>query len=548
VPQPRVLPDTSFGKYSLVAKIAKGGMAEILLAKLTGTAGFEKLVCIKRILPDLIEDQQFVSMFLAEARIAALISHQNVCQVFELGEIDGSYYIAMEYLEGVPVAMLRHTAQYGQPPDPRLVVGIGVQACDGLHHAHELSRPDGAPLELVHRDVSGQNLFVTSSGVVKVLDFGIAKVQDATTRTTTGAVKGTYAYMAPEQLRGGAIDRRVDVFATGIVLWETLAQRSLFKRDNDYLTFQAITTDPIPDIATLRPDVPPALSAAIATALSRDPARRFASARELGEALAAAVPPLPVSRIADEIARAFAPQLREQRALARLAHRGEDALSHEPSAALDESAMTTPASGKRLPTPLPVTAPTPRSQTQSIPPAPRSTLPRAYVIGGTAAAVCALAAVAYVLWPRPAAGPVAPAPATSEHAVVAAPPAGSSRSAPAPVVDAVMVAPASVVDAGAIQVTTTEIGSNEVPVAPKPVPRIHAKPAVHERPGFLSIDSEPVYAEIFIDGKSYGETPLLRVELAPGRHVVRAVSPSRTAQQQRVDIESGQVTVRRLEW
>src|SRR5215510_13595536 len=238
----------SFGKYSLVARLATGGMAEIFLARLQGAAGFEKLVCIKRILPHLARDKQFVAMFLDEARIAARITHPNVCQVFELGEIDGSYYIAMEYLEGVPLSCFRRHDHDGPLPAPRLVAGIAVQACEGLHHAHQLKASDGRRMDLVHRDVSPQNLFVTIDGIVKVLDFGIAKVQDASVRTTTGAVKGTYAYMAPEQLRGERLDRRTDVFAMGIVMWETLAQKHLFRRETDFLTFQAITTDPIPHI------------------------------------------------------------------------------------------------------------------------------------------------------------------------------------------------------------------------------------------------------------------------------------------------------------
>ncbi len=253
----------SFGKYSLVAKLATGGMAEIFLARLQGSAGFEKLVCIKRILPHLAKDQALVEMFLAEAKIAAQISHPNVCSVFELGDIDGRYFIAMEYLEGVPFSCFRRRDMYPREVDPRLVAGLGIQAAEGLHHAHQLKRSDGTLLEVIHRDVSSNNLFATVDGAVKVLDFGIAKVQDASVRTSTGSVKGTYAYMAPEQLRGGRLDRRTDVFALGIVLWELFAQKHLFKRETDFLTFEAITRDPIPSVLEARPDVPPALAEVI---------------------------------------------------------------------------------------------------------------------------------------------------------------------------------------------------------------------------------------------------------------------------------------------
>ncbi|MFN0247284.1 MAG: serine/threonine protein kinase [Kofleriaceae bacterium] len=158
----------AFGKYTLVAKLATGGMAEIFLARLTGAAGFEKLVCIKRILPHLAKDQQLLGMFLDEARIAAQISHANVCSVYELGEIDGRYFIAMEYLEGVPFSCFRRPDMYGQAIDPRLVASLGAQACQGLHHAHQLKKADGTPLEVVHRDVSANNLFTTVDGNVKV--------------------------------------------------------------------------------------------------------------------------------------------------------------------------------------------------------------------------------------------------------------------------------------------------------------------------------------------------------------------------------------------
>jgi serine/threonine-protein kinase len=235
-------------------------------------------------------------------------------------------------------------------PDPRLVAGIAVQACEGLHHAHQLRNSDGSVMEVVHRDISPQNLFVTVDGIVKVLDFGIAKIQDATVRTSTGAVKGTYAYMAPEQLRGERVDRRTDVFAMGIVMWETLTRRHLFKRDTDFLTFQAITGEPIEDVCTLRPDVPPALSAVIMTALSRDREERFPTARIFGEAIAAACQPLSGAAISEEIARAFPAELGEQAALIRVAREGgafDLDLDRGPSVGHGAELLTTPVSTQR---------------------------------------------------------------------------------------------------------------------------------------------------------------------------------------------------------
>ena len=280
------------GRYELVARLATGGMGEIFLARLEGAAGFEKLFVIKRILPHLADDARFRGMLIAEARIASVMAHANICQVYELGETSGQLYIVMEYLEGITALPLLHRmSKQRRPLELGLVAGVIQQAIDGLHYAHELKDRGGEYLGIVHRDVTPSNIFLTDAGIVKILDFGIAKVKDASLRTETGAVKGKYAYMAPEQLRGHAIDRRADVFALGIVLFEMLALRRLFQRKTDYLTFRAVMEQPIPDVRRYRPDCPPPLALAVARALDRDPANRFASARQLGSAVQDAVTP-----------------------------------------------------------------------------------------------------------------------------------------------------------------------------------------------------------------------------------------------------------------
>ena len=539
----------AFGKYTLVAKLAKGGMAEILLARLQGAAGFEKLVCIKRILEHLAEDEQFISMFLAEARIAAMISHPNVCQVFELGEIDGNYFISMEYLEGVPLAAFRRKDMYPPPPDPALVAAFGVQACEGLHHAHELQRPDGSSLDVVHRDVSGQNLFVTTAGVVKVLDFGIAKIQDASMRTTTGAVKGTYAYMAPEQLRGEAIDRRADVFAMGIVMWETLAQEHLFRRDTDFLTFQAISTDPIPDIRIKRPDVPDPLADAITRAMARDKAERFPTARAFGEALARAVQPLggaaSPATISEEIKRAFAPRLAEQRALVKLAREGRalDLRTDQGSSLGHGTAMlATPTSAAMVTRPSgPVRIPTgPRSETMSVAPLPvvaaNPWLRRGLIAAGLIGAVVV---AGVVLSSRSGSPPRTEPPPTSAAVVMAV----ESPAAVAPVPAPAETQPTPPEPAPPTPPADTPPDRTPPDTLPPPAKRVPAQAA-----GFLTIDSTPVYATIVIDGKSYGETPLFNIKLSAGKHVIKAISPSKATRVERVTIEPGKIAVRRLEW
>ncbi len=609
--EPAAAEARSFGKYTLVAKLATGGMAEIFLARLHGDGGFEKLVCIKRILPHLARDPQFVSMFLDEARVAARISHPNVCQVFELGEWEGQYYISMEYLEGVPLSLFRRGDYYPLRPDPRLVAGFGVQACEGLHHAHQLKTSSGELLGVVHRDVSPQNLFVTVDGVVKVLDFGIAKVQDATSKTSTGAVKGTYAYMAPEQLRNEPLDRRTDVWALGTVLWETLAQRHLFKRETEFLTFQAITHDAIPYICEVRPDVSPLVGDVIARALSRNRDDRFASARALGEALAQAVGPLggaaSTAQISDEVAAAFAATLAEQHTLLRIAREGGQfdldtssplvghgtAIATTPASALkrrveqaqaevahfvaaqqaidslvddrsspgfsraDSEGAFTPAPGRRRTSePMPAQQPynvAPaewRSNEMTPPPPPAPTAPFVvekssrlpWIIASVALLAAACAGV--LLYMNLTKQKAAPPPQEPEKVIAMQPVAIDAAVAPVvPPVDAPEVPPPPpVVDA-----------------APHPVKAIthtDRHPPRHEPvversgpPGFITIDSAPVYAVIYIDGKKYGETPLVHLSLRPGKHAVRAVSPSGGTKNLTIAIDAGKTApVRKIEW
>jgi serine/threonine-protein kinase len=309
---------TRFGDYTLLCKLATGGMGELFVGRRAAAGGFEKLVVIKRLLPHLAEDAHFVAMLLDEARIAARLSHPNVCQVYDLGEAEGHYYITMEHLEGVPASLLlRRASRAGQRLELGLAAAILRQTAAGLHHAHELCDHEGNSLGLVHRDVSPSNLFVTADGVVKVLDFGVAKSQDALARTHTGALKGKYAYMSPEHVLGEPVDRRSDVWSLGIVLHELITAQRLFWRDSEYKMFQAIIDEPIPPLVERRPGVPARVAAVADRALTRDPRRRFASARDMGEALEAAMNGAggiwTASRIADYVAEHFDELMRERR-------------------------------------------------------------------------------------------------------------------------------------------------------------------------------------------------------------------------------------------
>lgn len=293
---------TRLGRYELLGHLATGGMAEIHLARLAGVEGFERIVVVKRLLPELVASQAYVAMLLDEGKLAGRLDHPNVCEVFELGREGAEYFLVMPYLDGVPA-----TDFLARPRDPdrgsqlRVACGIVVQACAGLHHAHELRGADGAPLGLVHRDVSPSNLFVTTAGVVKVLDFGIAKVRGAA-QTEVGTIKGKTQYMAPEQVLGESLDRRCDVFALGIVLFELATHQRLFPRDSDYLTARAILEEPIPRADAVDPAVPAALAEVIAKALERGRGQRFADARELAKAIEGAIDRIAT---ADEIAGAI---------------------------------------------------------------------------------------------------------------------------------------------------------------------------------------------------------------------------------------------------
>src|SRR5688500_163675 len=259
------------GRYQLLGRLATGGMGEIHLARLDGDGGFEKLVVVKRLLPELVASPQYVAMFLDEARLVAKLSHPNVCEVYEVGRDGHEYFLAMPYLEGVSLAdLLGRPRDHDRPKHLRFVAGLIAQAAEGLHHAHELRGKDGEPLGLVHRDVSPSNLIATTAGVVKVLDFGIAKVRGATARTEVGTIKGKYAYMSPEQVRGDELDRRSDVFALGAIAWELATGKRLFKRPSDFLSAKAILEEPIPRADEADTRVPRALADVIARALERD--------------------------------------------------------------------------------------------------------------------------------------------------------------------------------------------------------------------------------------------------------------------------------------
>ena len=261
-------------------------MADVLLARVDGIEGFERHVVIKCIRGEKATDPQYIKMFVDEARLAARLHHQNIVQVHDIGEDAGDYFFAMEFLHGEDLrkVMLQVVRRKELVPLP-YAVPIIASAAAGLHHAHEQRDGTGQPLGIVHRDVSLSNIMVGYDGSVKVTDFGIAKATSRSAQTETGARKGKLAYMSPEQCLGKAIDRRSDVFALGIVLYELVTARRLFKADSDYLVMNAIVLGEIRPPSRLRADVPPALDAIVLRALERKPADRYQTAGDLQVAL-----------------------------------------------------------------------------------------------------------------------------------------------------------------------------------------------------------------------------------------------------------------------
>jgi serine/threonine-protein kinase len=282
----RIAGAPKLGHYELLHPLGAGGMAEVFKARTLGPAGFERDVVIKRILPAYGRDEDFVRMFVDEARILGLIHHPNVVQAFEFGEDDGTLFLALEYVNGPSLSrILRALRAANRRMPPAIAAYIAREICRALDCVHRLQDEKGAPLEVVHRDVTPSNIIVTPWGGVKLLDFGVAKFTSAARSTREGTVKGKPAYLAPEQLQGKPIDGRVDLFALGIVMHEMLSLQHLFTGDSDLQTAKKIMEMRIPRLGAHRADVPGELERIVLRALERERHRRFDTAAEMARAL-----------------------------------------------------------------------------------------------------------------------------------------------------------------------------------------------------------------------------------------------------------------------
>ncbi|HTR54519.1 MAG TPA: protein kinase, partial [Kofleriaceae bacterium] len=282
-------PEEQFGPYLVYERLGVGGMATVHRALEHTSDGRERTVALKRLLPHLADDASFIKAFVREAKLASLLSHVNIVQIYELGRVGPAYFISMEYIDGRDVRqILRGARRAAEPPPIAITVALMIQLCDALDYAHHKDDGDGTPLGIVHRDVSPSNLLVNASGQLKIIDFGIAKAESSQLRTQTGRVKGKLAYMAPEAVAGGKdLDARSDIWACGVILHELLAARPLFASKNEYQTLLKVQRGDIMPPSTFNQSCPPELDAIVFRALARDPDERFALAADMRDELMA---------------------------------------------------------------------------------------------------------------------------------------------------------------------------------------------------------------------------------------------------------------------
>jgi serine/threonine-protein kinase len=286
-------------RFELIAELASGGMATVFLARLSGAGGFQRFVAIKRLHPHLARDVDFATMFLDEARLAARIHHPNVATTVDVVASDGELFLVMEYILGESLSQLAKNAGVLQEPIPlRVVSSVMSGVLNGLHAAHEARTESGDSLHIVHRDVSPQNILVGVDGVARVVDFGVAKAAARMHSTQDGQIKGKLAYMAPEQIAQGPLDRRADVYAAGVVLWEALTLKRAFKGDEPGAVINSVLSSEIPAPSSERSDIPPSLDAVVRRAMSKDREERFATAFDFLVALEDAVAPAPSRDVA----------------------------------------------------------------------------------------------------------------------------------------------------------------------------------------------------------------------------------------------------------
>lgn len=522
------------GQYRVLSRISSGGMGELLSARKDSEHGFEKNVAIKLIHSQFESSERSREAFFREARLAAKLSHPNVCQVFDFGVDEGLYYIVMEYLEGIDLAHLFafHRARRDRLPQ-ELAGRIIADAATGLHHAHRLRDEKGRLLGVVHRDVSPQNLLVTNDGCTKVLDFGVAKTDEQSLYTQANLVRGKPGYMSPEQAQNDKVDARADVFSLGVVLFELLTGKYLFMRETVHATFEAVLTAAIPAPQGIVPDLDLGLAEVVRIALSRDRDERFANALAMSQSIETVLAkrgrPVTTATLAAHVARV------------QLQLNPDAALVTTPGLPVAGAAATpaaTPTIPERLPRqPIADAAPAANaamdteSLTAPTPGAAQQTGARRWRL--LLALIAAAAVAALALWQ------VVVHPSSSSQQLVET--AAAVDAAVANIADAT---PALVLQAGAADAGAASLPAGKKTRArPHPVVRPPDRNPVATEFGALTVTATP-YGLVRVDGTVIGPTPIVRHRLPIGEHLLEVIAPDTGAirHRQKVAIGRGATT------
>ncbi len=549
-----------FGKYDLIAHLATGGMAEIYLARQSGIGGFEKLVVIKRILPHLAREELFVQMFFDEARIAAQLNHQNVVQIYDLGHVNNQFFIAMEYLEGESLAeLMRQKRKLRKPLSPVLAGGITMQMLEGLHYAHTVVSPDGKSLNVVHRDVNPQNIFVLYAGGVKLVDFGIAKAKNRFSKTETGMLKGKYGYMSPEQIRNMSLDARSDVYSAGVAFWEMLTGRKLFRQPSELEILKAITEEDPPPPSSINPAVPPELDAITMKALQRARELRYQSAgemrMELSYALKRSREPSDTVAIGEQMHALFVQRMVGKRKLIQRAQRRGADFGDSLFGSLEKPRSDTePSISRNTPSyivPLPEDPVS--SGVQSLEVGTGTTQTRAsdrvLIFSILAAGLMGALVVVLVMWfvsqdqkkeapaPKAAAAPAQqklppPPPVAAEPVPVTEPAPGKKSLAPK----------ARKGKRRPVRKQRKRTLAKKKEANQSQTPPTASSPVESKAPGRLRLATMP-WTTIYLGKRKLGVTPIVDLKLPPGRHTLRAVNPGKNIDRQiEIVIQAEQTT------
>ncbi len=558
-----------FGKYLLTERIGAGGMAEIFRATAFGVEGFTKEICIKRILPTLTCDETFVKMFIDEAKIAVSLHHANVVQVFDLGRIGEHFFIAMELVHGRDLLQIINGCRAVKRRMPvHIALYILSETCKGLDYAHRM-KAEGRPLGIIHRDVSPSNILVSWEGEVKVADFGIAKAAHKEAKTVTGTMKGKYGYMSPEQVLGEPVDFRSDIFAAGILLWECLAAKRLFKGETDLETLEKVREAQVSaQPSAINKKVPLEVDRLVSKALALRPADRFQTAGEMHDALAdrlfATGKRIDTKALAAFMQKLFAEDIRREEERGRERRRAQDATRPPVGPAEVTPSMPPGTAGPPTRPDLPfVVTPLPRPRRSP------------FFIGliGFGIILAIATAVVLAVWlayqpappgrPDPAVTiPVGHQPARPGTLSIDSSPPGArikidgndtGRTTPATITGLDRSRPHRLalklagrepwskgLEFGEMEMVA--IQAQLVPSRPtgRPPVRRHPKPAM----GTLNVNAEGAWAYVYVDGKKQSRpTPLYGLKLKPGTHTIRLENPKLgLASTRKVKIEKGKTT------